>query len=163
MIKQRLIDILYKLNGLRRVPLLDDLIIGLSNCIKSFGAGEIQITWENLQVWLNRFDTSSTSLLLRGVHTVIECQEIEYVKNILPRDREVITFDVGANIGLYSLLLGSLSATGSTVYSFEPNLDIYKLLQKNISFNRLDRKIRAFPIALSDEKKVDTMFFFQVK
>jgi FkbM family methyltransferase len=42
-----------------------------------------------------------------------------------------IFFDIGANIGYYSLLASKLIAENGKVFSFEPDPDILKILQKN--------------------------------
>jgi FkbM family methyltransferase len=52
--------------------------------------------------------------------------------------------DIGANIGLFSILSGFLVGDEGKVYSFEPNAEIFKYLQDNISMNWLRRVV--FPI-----------------
>lgn len=57
-----------------------------------------------------------------------------------------IAFDIGANIGLHTMLLHSLAAT---VFAFEPNPALIPNLER--SFGALSPKISIMPIALSDE------------
>jgi len=61
--------------------------------------------------------------------------------------KEDILWDIGANIGCYSLYSAK---KGNHVISFEPSAANYFLLQKNIEYNRLDKTIHAFCVALSD-------------
>jgi FkbM family methyltransferase len=57
-------------------------------------------------------------------------------------------YDIGANIGLYSLYYAATKA--GSVYSFEPSVFNLKLLAKNIYFNGFDKKIRIIPTPLTD-------------
>jgi FkbM family methyltransferase len=56
-------------------------------------------------------------------------------------------FDIGANIGLYTLKAGS-ECPGCRIYSFEPNPDVFTRLCKNIELN--DLSARAFNIGFAD-------------
>jgi FkbM family methyltransferase len=58
-----------------------------------------------------------------------------------------VLFDIGANVGAYSLYAASV--VGSKVYSFEPSPSTFKLLLENIYINRLSRNIIPFNIPLS--------------
>lgn len=57
-------------------------------------------------------------------------------------------YDIGANIGLYSLYYAATKA--GNVYSFEPSVLNLKLLAKNIHSNGFDKKIRIIPNPLTD-------------
>lgn len=57
-------------------------------------------------------------------------------------------FDIGANIGLYSLYYAATKA--GNVYSFEPSVLNLKLLAKNIHTNGLEKKIRIITNPLTD-------------
>ena len=57
-------------------------------------------------------------------------------------------WDIGANIGLYSIYYAK-SKPGSVV-SFEPSVFNLKQLAKNITINNLSDKIGLVPIPLSD-------------
>jgi FkbM family methyltransferase len=58
-------------------------------------------------------------------------------------------FDIGSNTGIYSILAKTYNPSAS-VYAFEPQSNIYKVLQKNNQINDFD--IRCLPVALSNEK-----------
>jgi FkbM family methyltransferase len=64
-----------------------------------------------------------------------------------------ILYDVGANIGSYSILAG---VKGITVYSFEPEAENYLLLVKNMMLNNLSPN--AYCIALSNEEKAGMLY-----
>jgi FkbM family methyltransferase len=72
--------------------------------------------------------------------------EVDFLRNHLPP--EGVLFDVGANIGTVSIPLAR-TVPGLAVYSFEPQLPIYRLLMRNIALNGL-MSIEAFPWALGE-------------
>lgn len=65
-------------------------------------------------------------------------------------------FDIGANIGFYTLL-GAKLIKGGSVYSFEPTSLAYKKLQRNIKANSFTN-IKAVKLALSDREEVTQSF-----
>lgn len=64
-------------------------------------------------------------------------------------DSTDLFLDIGANIGIYSLY--AARARGVQVIAFEPESLNYALLNRNIFLNGLDQKVKAYPMALSDE------------
>lgn len=58
--------------------------------------------------------------------------------------------DIGANIGIYSIIAASKINSGS-IYSFEALPENYARLQENIKLNRF-QQVHAYPIAISDNK-----------
>jgi FkbM family methyltransferase len=66
--------------------------------------------------------------------------------------REGMTvMDVGANLGLYSLLISRAIGPSGKVYAFEPVPEIFARLKEHIALNNATNVIPV-PIALSDEK-----------
>ncbi len=59
-----------------------------------------------------------------------------------------ILWDVGANIGLYSIY--AAKACNSTVFAFEPSVFNLELLARNVYGNGVQEKVTLVPIALSD-------------
>lgn len=64
-----------------------------------------------------------------------------------------VFFDVGANIGSYSVLAGAM---GLRVYSFEPEAENYALLVKNLHLNNVNGN--AYCVAISNNKKIGVLF-----
>jgi FkbM family methyltransferase len=58
-----------------------------------------------------------------------------------------VFLDIGANIGVYSLIAAHQSE--ATVYSFEPHPFTFGLLKENININRFETKILPFQMELS--------------
>ena len=67
--------------------------------------------------------------------------------------------DVGANVGMYSLL-GAMTRR-LTVFAFEPESQNYAVLNANIAANNLSGQVVAFPLALSDRMQLDRLFLSQ--
>ena len=61
----------------------------------------------------------------------------------------MLTLDVGAHIGFFTVLLADCVGSSGKVYSFEPESKNFTRLQKNIDLNQL-RQVVAFQAALSD-------------
>ncbi|MBY0529778.1 MAG: FkbM family methyltransferase [Rhabdochlamydiaceae bacterium] len=64
-------------------------------------------------------------------------------------DSNAVFLDIGANIGIYCLY--AALARECQVLAFEPESLNYAMLNRNIFLNRLDQRVKAYPIALSDE------------
>lgn len=58
-------------------------------------------------------------------------------------------FDVGANIGIYSLWMSKFTPEGN-IHSFEPDNDNYNALKKNIELNKLEPSVHINKIGISD-------------
>lgn len=66
------------------------------------------------------------------------------------KDKEKSIFwDIGANIGLYSIY-NVLKNNNSKTIAFEPSTSNLRVLSRNISINKLYEKIEIFPIPLSN-------------
>lgn len=77
-----------------------------------------------------------------------EPETIEWIDSFEKGD---ILWDIGANIGCYSLYAAK---KGNSVLAFEPSAANYFLLQKNIECNQFDKKIQAFCLAFSDTSEI---------
>ncbi len=89
----------------------------------------------------------------------LACQKepmtVRWIENHLkPGD---VMWDIGANVGAYSLLAAKLLKKEIQVYAFEPSCATYASLCRNIKLNGLDENVRPFPIALGNDTGV--MFF----
>ena len=73
------------------------------------------------------------------------------------KDKDLIFFDIGSNIGLYSIY-ASQRIDKIKVYSFEPSFNNLSILSKNISINHLNEKIFIMPFSVT-EKKENRSFF----
>lgn len=66
-----------------------------------------------------------------------------------------VFFDVGANIGLYTMLAAK---QGLHVFSFEPESQNFAVLIRNLAMNGFTKdQVVAFPFCISDGENVDTL------
>jgi FkbM family methyltransferase len=80
-----------------------------------------------------------------------EPETIEWIEGF---NKDELFWDVGANIGVYSLYAAK---KGNNVLSFEPMSANYFLLNKNIESNKLSGKIKAFCLAFNDETILNSL------
>ncbi|BBH54071.1 FkbM family methyltransferase [Fluviispira sanaruensis] len=66
-----------------------------------------------------------------------------------------ILYDIGANIGLYSICAGK---KGVAVFAVEPESQNYALLNQNIFSNNLHNKVTGYNFAISNLKKSDKLY-----
>lgn len=99
------------------------------------------------------FFIANTWLLKWRVDTINnkEPETIDWIKGFKEDD---IFFDVGANVGMYTILGARFS---KQVFAFEPESSNYHILNRNIHLNGLAHKIRAYCLAVSNEERFDTL------
>lgn len=89
-----------------------------------------------------------------------------YARNLLTKEPETIewinTFsdedvfwDIGANVGLYSLYA---ALRNIAVMSFEPSSGNYYLLNRNIEINKMDNRVFALCLAFNDTTRLDSFY-----
>ena len=87
-------------------------------------------------------DHISDNLLVQGVY---EPLSLKLALSLVSEGD--VCVDVGANIGLYSVLLPL--KTGCKVIAFEPNHTTFQVLRRNVVLNNLSELVVAIPCALS--------------
>lgn len=76
-----------------------------------------------------------------------------FIQTVKPGD---IVFDIGANVGYYTLLASKLAGTKGKVYAFEPDPRTAALLNKNIKLNKCTN-VTVVQSALSTQKGITTL------
>jgi FkbM family methyltransferase len=76
-------------------------------------------------------------------------KEPETLQWIDSMPRRAVLWDVGANIGLYTIY--AAKARNCRVFAFEPSIFNLELLARNIFSNALQDKVTIVPVALSDK------------
>ena len=61
-----------------------------------------------------------------------------------------VLFDIGANVGAYSLVADRATKGGCTVYAFEPSFSTFAQLSRNIALNGAAGRVIPVLVALSD-------------
>lgn len=80
-----------------------------------------------------------------------EPETIEWIDSMSSDDA---LFDVGANVGIYSLYAAK---KGLNVFAFEPESLNYTELNRHIYNNNLTEKIKAYNIGLADQTRIDQL------
>jgi|GEM_PF-6802548 len=92
-------------------------------------------------------DNIIVSLPRHALPVIKEIWDDKIYNQIYQIKKNDIVFDIGANIGIFSIYAASL---GAQVYSFEPNPEIFKILDQNIKKNKLNKKIFIFNYAIGN-------------
>jgi FkbM family methyltransferase len=71
---------------------------------------------------------------------------LEWIETFRPDE---ILLDCGANVGMYTIW--AAATRGTRVYAFEPESRNYALLNRNIQNNRLQDRVKAYCMGLSDK------------
>lgn len=83
-----------------------------------------------------------------------EPETIDWINNF--KDGRIF-WDIGANIGIYSIYAAS-KFKNLKIISFEPSTSNTRTLSRNISINNFEDKIKIFPIALCDKPNILSKF-----
>ena len=84
-------------------------------------------------------------VLIRDFHSK-EPETLEWINNFKKKER-IIFWDIGSNIGLYSIY-AAVNFEKIEVVSFEPSTSNLRILSRNISINNLEKKIKIFQLPL---------------
>lgn len=99
----------------------------------------------------------STEICVERAFTLLT-KEPETIKWINSFGRDEIFFDIGANIGVYSLWAAIYRSC--RVFSFEPEAYNYAILNENIQANNAHGSVLAFCMAISDTTGIGQMSSF---
>ena len=81
-------------------------------------------------------------------HEIYDSLQYDRHADFIPQ-RGWTVFDVGANIGVFTVLQAK---RGARVYSFEPNPECYSRLSRNVVANKLGGCVRLCPTALGEKR-----------
>ncbi len=97
--------------------------------------------------------TAANPILFWRAKTLLtkEPETIAWLDRMVAND---VFFDIGANIGMYSIYAGKKKVK---VYGFEPEASNYYFLNKNIQINDISTNTVAYNFALSDKESVDKL------
>ena len=82
---------------------------------------------------------------------------VNWMRHYVAKDD--VVYDIGANIGGFSLYLGKKVSEGKgVVYAFEPEASNFQSLNRNIVLNGLTGKVIPYPIAFGDARRVGKFY-----
>ena len=83
-----------------------------------------------------------------------EPETLEWIDEL---SEDTVLWDIGANIGLYSLYAAARKP-GCTILAFEPEPSNYFVLYRNLDLNNLFSRVHSFPLAFSLKSEIGTFF-----
>lgn len=81
----------------------------------------------------------------------LESSTTNLIKNEVKDGMNV--FDLGANIGLFTVLFSKLVGDSGHVYAFEPDPYLFNILKDNVELNKL-QNVSVFPLAVSNKSGI---------
>lgn len=69
-----------------------------------------------------------------------------------------VVWDVGANMGLFTMAAAGMAGPTGRVYAFEPDTTLVELLRRSVRINREIASVQVIPCALSDSISVSRFF-----
>ncbi len=113
----------------------------------SVGGDVVTVTKNGIKMALPGADLSLTpSLVLSGE---FERNDEQFVLSVVRGGDWII--DVGANVGLYTLLAASRCGPFGRVFALEPNGETAAYLQRSVLMNWFQDRVRLLPLAASNE------------
>lgn len=93
---------------------------------------------------------------VRFLHDEIFVDEV-YLRGGIALRSNAVVFDVGANIGMFSLFIGA-RCPSAQVYAFEPVPEVFAKLQQNVDAR--DLTVRPFNCGLSDRDQEVSFYYY---
>ena len=123
------------------------IIIYLSELIQNISNNKIIVENKKVTFFV------PNSLIKWRVNTLYskEPETIEWINEFSKR-KKIIFWDIGANIGLYSIY-NSIKNKNTFSIAFEPSSSNLRVLSRNISLNKLQKKIKIFSLPLTKNLK----------
>ena len=114
---------------------------------------QLSIMKDGFYLYLNTSNREHLHMFLYGQHD--ERYEVEIMKKLIKK--EDVIWDIGSNIGFYTVLFSKLAKKGKVI-SFEPALKTYEILLKQININGADN-IVLNNFALGDKKGSQILYY----
>jgi len=98
---------------------------------------------EQLQSLLNKIEMIVHAGMNIGGATM-SCEQngelnvMKFVRKHYSHEEKLVLFDVGAHEGEYSKLLADVFGENTSIFCFEPSLDLFRVLEKNIGGNGIE-------------------------
>lgn len=127
--------------------------VKLKNSISTVGA----LDYRNASIAL--CIDSEIELATRTISCRKEPEIVDWIENVIAKFENPVFYDIGANVGAYSLVASVCTNRAIVCYAFEPSFLNYYQLNKNILLNSCESCILPLNIALSDENKLDLFHY----
>jgi len=94
---------------------------------------------KGLRKTINGFSIKLPTRYINYFPAEYEKENFEFLVQQVKKGEAVL--DIGAHIGLFSVIAAQLSGSTGKVYAFEPASETFKLLQKTIDINKMTQRI----------------------
>ena len=130
-----------------------DVLSGLAVALYGLKGGytKVNVKGQSIRIAVDNFRT----LQRAKTYTIKEPDTLNWLDSFEPGS---CYFDLGANIGQYSLYPAKKYGNDIQVYSFEPQCANYYLLNKNIYLNKLEKNVTAYCVAVSGEEGFSKLY-----
>lgn len=115
------------------------------------GYAGVNVRGQSLRIAVDNFRT----LQRAKTYSIKEPDTLDWLDSFEPG---ACLFDLGANIGQYSLYPAKKYGSDIRVYAFEPQCINYYLLNRNIYLNRLEKNITSYCVAVSGEAGFSSLY-----
>lgn len=120
------------------------------DCSIEINGQDIILSWNGIRL---AFDFSQTFCRAEGILSLggnPEQEDFDYIASLIkPGD---VVMDVGANVGLVSILLLKAEPELERIYAFEPLPDTFAKMKHNLLLNGLPKKINPVNVGMSDKQ-----------
>lgn len=117
----------------------------------------IRVEYSQVNIFIK--GTTTRELYLRAWPNSVEPLTVKWLEEL---EEEDILFDIGANVGVFSLIAASYARSRNRrvrVFSFEPHFATFSALQENVIHNQLGEDITPLNIAMG---KTDALTAFKL-
>ena len=112
-----------------------------------------KLDYENHEIFLHV--ESEIEYNTRTISCRKEPEIVDWIHSTFSINDETVFYDIGANIGAYSLVASKFAEGNIKIYAFEPSFVNYYQLNKNIILNNSQNSIIPMNLALSSNNSLD--------
>ncbi|MBV0913012.1 FkbM family methyltransferase [Anianabacter salinae] len=91
----------------------------------------------------------------------VECRSVAAMCDAV-RGKRCLIVDIGANSGIYTVMLARSAGEGSQVLAIEPNPVLQRQLRENIVLNDLEARVTVHGVALGDHEGTATLHTYAI-
>jgi FkbM family methyltransferase len=141
---------------------IHELLYMLGKLVKKPLEKKVQLNLEVMHTQSGVFKVRSGTNDITCVSPSFERPDLEYLKKLIVNKKldtfETAFLDIGADIGLYSVLIGNITSQ-LDIYAFEPNASTLLILEENINLNKGKNRTEICKFALGSKNETLQMNF----
>jgi len=116
-----------------------------------------KVAYQGFFQWLHRYAVEGMNygVVADRVQTSGEIMALHFMSGKLANVAHSVVFDVGASVGEYSAAVLKVFGERAKIYSFEPCVDIFAQLSKNMASSS---NVKTFDLALGEKQKSAVLY-----